>query len=360
MNAWDREAPEISPEFVHLSNKNAAGMGLNELELMFNSLGEPTYRALQAFEGIYKHQWRSWSQFSNLSKGLRAKLTADVILEWPQLAQTLVSADGSAKHSVILVDGMQVECVYIPYGNRATMCISTQVGCAMGCKFCATARMGLIRNLTSAEIAGQVMAMVAHHNHIMEQPLNIVLMGMGEPLHNLKNVLDAFIILNHPKGMAVPSRRMTISTSGLVPGITRLGKSNPRPRLALSLNATTDEARTKIMPVNSAWGLAKLTAALRDFPLQAGERVTLEYVVMKDCSDSLEDAERLSDFASQFPSKINLIPYNPCDGSEFMPPNEKMLNEMGRHLAEKGHIVSIRRSRGQDVGGACGQLCVAD
>jgi 23S rRNA (adenine2503-C2)-methyltransferase len=225
--------------------------------------------------------------------------------------------------------------------------------------------MGIVRNLTAAEIVGQVMALVLHHEHPQGFPLNIVMMGMGEPLHNLAHVMAAFEILSHPKGMAVPARRVTISTSGLVPGIKRLAAYSPRPRLALSLNAATDEARSKIMPVNSVWGLEKLAEALGSFPLGHGEVVTLEYVAIKGISDSMEDAAGLSVFASQFRSKINLIPYNPCpvlgahQGHRLSPPCEARLNEIAAYLAEKGHIVSIRRSRGQDVGGACGQLALA-
>jgi 23S rRNA (adenine2503-C2)-methyltransferase len=210
--------------------------------------------------------------------------------------------------------------------------------------------MGLIRNLTAAEIVGQVMALAIHHGHDAALPLNIVLMGMGEPLHNLDAVMDAFGILSHPTGLAIPPRRVTISTAGLVPGIERLGKYRPRPRLALSLNATTDEARSKVMPVNNAWGLEHLGHALRSFPLGQGEKITLEYVLIQGVSDSLEDAVRLSAFAAQFPSKINLIPYNPCEGLGLLPPTEDRLNQIAARLAKRGHVVSIRRSRGQDVG----------
>jgi 23S rRNA (adenine2503-C2)-methyltransferase len=290
---------------------------------------------------------------------MRDKLATDVLIKWPEVEHSLVSSDGSTKHSLKLIDGNYVECVYIPYENRATLCISSQVGCAMGCVFCATGGMGIVRNLTAAEIAGQVMALVLHHEHPEGFPLNIVMMGMGEPLHNLAHVMAAFEILSHPKGMAVPARRVTISTSGLAPGIKRLAEYSPRPRLALSLNAATDEARSKIMPVNSVWGLEKLSEALGSFPLGPGEAVTLEYVAIKGISDSMEDAAALSSFASRFPSKINLIPYNPCPGIGLSPPDEARLNEIAAYLAGKGHAVTVRRSRGQDVGGACGQLAFA-
>jgi len=355
---WDSVASEIASDLLPLSSGNVAGMSLDELNSLCQRLGEAKYRATQLFEGIYRQRWRDWNHFTNLSKTLRARLASETLIEWPMSEKSIVSSDGSAKHTIKLADGNKTECVYMPYENRATLCISSQVGCAMGCAFCATGAMGIKRNLTAAEIVGQVMALVIHHQHPREFPINVVLMGMGEPLHNLGHVMDAFFILSHPKGMAVPPRRMTISTSGLLPGIARLGEYNPRPRLALSLNATDDETRTKIMPVNSVWGLEKLAMALSSFPMRPDEYITLEYVLIKGYSDSPDDAERLSHFAARFPSKINLIPYNPWPGSAFFPPDEVVLNRMGRYLAERGHIVSVRRSRGQDIGGACGQLAL--
>jgi len=350
------EKPKTAPELKFIAN--AADLGLEGLQGIFHRLGQPPYRAEQAFEGIYKHRWTSWQQFSNLPKGLREKLGIVCPIEWPKPAQSLVSCDGSTKHSIELADGHLVECVYIPYDNRATMCISSQVGCAMGCAFCATGQMGFKRHLKSAEIVGQVVSMLIFHSRPPSLPLNIVFMGMGEPLCNLFEVMEAFSILTNPLGLAVPRKRITVSTAGVVTGIKELGIISPRPRLALSLNATTDEARSKVMPINKSWGLEKLAEALKSFSLERGERITLEYVAIKGISDSMEDAARLSRFAGQFPSKINLIPFNPSPGLEFMPPGETRLNEMGAFLVDKGHIVAIRRSRGLDVGGACGQLAV--
>jgi 23S rRNA (adenine2503-C2)-methyltransferase len=216
--------------------------------------------------------------------------------------------------------------------------------------------MGIIRNLSSAEILGQVMAMVLHHQHPVEKPLNLVFMGMGEPLHNLDHVMEAFETLTDTEGLAIPPRRITVSTSGLGTGIERLGAFPRRPRLALSLNGTTDEHRSKIMPVNRVWNLAALADGLSRFPLQAGERITLEYVLLKGITDSLEDGRRLIAFARRFPSKINLIPFNVHEGSGFEPPEESRVGALCRLLSDAGLTVSVRRSRGQDVAGACGQL----
>jgi 23S rRNA (adenine2503-C2)-methyltransferase len=217
--------------------------------------------------------------------------------------------------------------------------------------------MGLKRDLTAAEIVGQAEELLSLHPP-SGKPINIVFMGMGEPLHNLGAVMGAFDVMTHPRGLAVPPKRVTLSTVGHVPGIGELARRRPRPRLAVSLCATTDESRAKMTPGAAAWGLEELLGALRSFPLGKNERITLEYVVMRGVSDSMEDAARLSAFASRFPSKINLIPHNPWPGSGAAPPDEGRLDEMGALLAARGRTVAIRRSRGADVGGACGQLAV--
>ena len=404
--AWDLPAPEARPG----PRPDAAGLGLAELTVLAASLGEPGWRGAQLFEGLYRHRWARWDAFTMLSKDLRTRLEAGVDLRWPGIVQSQSSEDGSTKHVFQLMDGKQVEGVHMPYAvrvsglrpappeppgsrqaqpalshavrvsglrpappeppgsrqaqpapgaeplDRVTLCLSSQVGCAMGCTFCATGQMGILRNLTAAEIVGQVVAMLNHHGHPEGVPVNLVFMGMGEPLHNLDHLMAAFAILTDPKGLAIPPRRITVSTSGLVSGIERLGAFPKRPRLALSLNATTDEHRSRIMPVNRVWNLEALAGALGRFPLQSGERITLEYVLLKGVTDSLEDGKRLAAFARRFPSKINLIPFNPHEGSGFEPPDEARVGALCRLLVDAGLTVSVRRSRGQDVAGACGQL----
>ncbi len=354
---WDLPAPERN-----LSGApNAAGLDRAALRALVKDLGEPAFRADQLFEGIYARAWRSWEAFTNLPKPLRERLGREVRLEVPRLVQSLPSSDGSTKHGFELEDGKVVEGVHMPYRTRTTLCLSSQVGCAMGCTFCATGQMGILRNLTSAEIVGQVMAMVDHHGWPMgpdgeRDPLNLVFMGMGEPLHNLDHLMAAFDLMTDPKGLDLSPRRITVSTSGLVSGIERLGTHARRPRLAVSLNATTDEYRSKIMPVNRAWDLEALAQALAAFPLQRGERITLEYVLLKGVTDSLEDGRRLADYARRFPSKVNLIPFNPHEGSGYEAPEEGRIQALCDLLARAGLTVSVRRSRGQDVAGACGQL----
>ena len=354
--AWDRPAPEAPP----CPRPNAAGLGLAELKALAVSLGEPGWRGAQLFEGLYRHRWTRWDAFTPLSKDLRLRLEAAVDLQWPAIIQSRPSEDGATKHVFQLADGKQVEGVFMPYEDRVTLCLSSQVGCAMGCTFCATGGMGILRNLTAAEIVGQVVAMLNHHGHPAGVPVNLVFMGMGEPLHNLDHLMAAFAILTNPKGLAIPPRRITVSTSGLVSGIERLGTFPKRPRLALSLNATTDAQRSRLMPVNRVWNLEALAEALARFPLQSGERITLEYVLLKGLTDSLEDGRRLAAFARRFPSKVNLIPFNVHEGSGFEPPDEDRVSALCRLLSEEGVLVSVRRSRGQDVAGACGQLARHD
>jgi len=351
---WERPAPEPGSA----SRPNAAGMDLVQLRYLMASLDEKPFRASQIFQGLYQHRWTAWSSFTTLSKALRARLEDEVDLHWPTIVESVASADGSTKHAFRMQDGRIVEGVHMPYADRATLCLSSQVGCAMGCTFCATGRMGILRNLTAAEISGQVVTMLRHHDHPHGRPVNLVFMGMGEPMHNLDHVMAAFRLLNDPEGLAIPARRVTVSTSGLVSGIRRLGTFKPRPRLALSLNATTDEHRASIMPVNRVWNLAALAEALRAFPLEKGERITLEYVLIRDVTDSLEDGRRLAAFAKRFPAKINLIPLNVQEvgGPGYQPPEEPRIDELGRYLSEQGLTVSVRRSRGQDIAGACGQL----
>jgi 23S rRNA (adenine2503-C2)-methyltransferase len=350
--AWEQPAPEL----VRGAGPNVAGMGLEDLRALVASMGESAFRAAQIHEGLYRHRWTRWEQFTSLSMDLRARLQEGTTLAWPEIVDSAGSDDGSTKHAFRLADGSLVEGVHMPYLGRTTLCLSSQVGCAMGCTFCATGLMGIKRNLTAGEIVGQVVTMLGAHGHAEPEPVNLVFMGMGEPLHNLDQVMAAFHLLTDPRGMAIPPRRITLSTSGLVSGIQRLGAYGRRPRLALSLNATTDAYRDRIMPVNRAWNLAALAAALKAFPLERGERITLEYVLLRGVTDSLEDGRRLAAFAHQFPSKVNLIPFNPHEGSGFAPPTEQRISELLALLASRDITVSVRRSRGQDVAAACGQL----
>ncbi len=348
---WDLPAPEPA-----LPLPNALGLSVPDWRDRLLALGEKSFRAQQLFEGLHRQRWTTWEAFSTLPKSLRTTLQHHFALDQPVIRSSHASLDGSTKHAFQLADGLTVEGVHMPYEDRTTLCISSQVGCAMGCTFCATGQLGIQRNLSTAEIVGQVYAMLGHHAHPEGRPVNLVFMGMGEPLHNLGHVMSAFDLLTHPDGLAIPPRRITVSTSGLVTGIQRLGTFPRRPRLAVSLNATTDEARSRIMPVNRIWNLDRLAQALAAFPLEPHERITLEYVLLAGVTDTPEDEKRLIAFARRFPAKINLIPFNTHEGAGFQPPSEARIDELGAALAKAGITVMVRRSRGQDVAGACGQL----
>jgi len=242
--------------------------------------------------------------------------------------------------------------------RRVTCCVSSQVGCALGCTFCATGAMGLTRNLTAGEIVGQVLAVMRELGTARGDLLFLVFMGMGEPLHNLDHVHRAIRVLCHPEGAGLSARRITVSTAGLVPGIERLARMEPRPQLDLSVNATTDEARSATMPVNRAWGLARLRRALDDWGLRPHERFLFEYVLLAGVNDGLDDADRLADWLGDLVRRhnVNLIPMNEHARAPFVEPSEERLQAFVRRLRERGCFVSVRRSRSRDVSGACGQL----
>jgi 23S rRNA (adenine2503-C2)-methyltransferase len=280
-------------------------------------------------------------------------------LELPKVAECRRSVDGSSK--LLLELGRdRIEAVHMPRAigsGRVSLCISSQVGCAMGCGFCATASMGFHRHLSAGEIVAQVLRVVAELGPRHPSELTIVFMGMGEPLHNLPEVARAIRVLCHPRGLGMSSRRITVSTSGLVPEIDELGAMTPRPLLALSLNATTDEVRSQLMPIGKRYPLAALRAALERFPLRPRERVTIEYVLLAGVNDSAADAARLSDFCATFPHNINLIPFNEHPLTAFRAPAEADVERFARALlAQKRTLVTVRRSRGRDVQAACGQL----
>jgi 23S rRNA (adenine2503-C2)-methyltransferase len=281
----------------------------------------------------------------------------------PQIERVERSADGSSK--LLLRTGHDlIEAVHMPRrvnaGSRVTLCISSQVGCAMGCRFCATASMGFVRQLSAGEIVAQVLVALSALGPRHPGELTLVFMGMGEPLHNLSNVTRAIEVLTAPAGLGISPRRITVSTSGLVPEIDELGRLSVRPLLAVSLNATRDPQRRELMPINRRYPLAELRAALERFPLRPRERITIEYVMLGGLNDGLDDAERLAEFCEPFAHLINLIPFNVHAHSPFRPPSDDQVERFARVVSERGRgLVTVRRSRGRDVQGACGQLVQA-
>lgn len=332
-------------------------LSLPELTAHLARLDEPAFRARQLFTWIHRKGARSFGEMSNLSKALRAKL--DTHCQLGSLVKDLEqrSADGTIKYRWRTADGQFIESVYMPSEGRKTLCVSTQVGCAMACAFCMTGTLGLKRHLTAGEICDQVYAVNAELrvDHV-ERPLtNLVFMGMGEPLHNFEQVKKSLELLQAPEGCDFSHRHITVSTVGLVPMIERFGKET-QVKLAISLNATTDEVRDRIMPVNKKWKIADLMEACRTFPMRQGRRITFEYVLLKDVNDSDEDAARLAKLVAGLPAKINLIPYNDNPGLGFLSVGEDKAEHFRKLLDERNVFAAIRLNRGRDIAAACGQL----
>ncbi len=327
-------------------------LDLPGLEAYFASLGERPFRARQVMRWVYKRGATAFDAMTDLSAGLRERLAREASLALPRVSAEQESRDGTRKLLVELGDGKQVETVLIPDGDRITQCVSTQVGCAMGCAFCRTGTQGYERNLTAGEIVGQV---VLGGQRAAGRITNVVFMGMGEPLHNRENVVRAVRILGSDHGLNITRRRLTVSTSGLVEEMRRLPE-DVLPALAVSLNATTDTVRDRLMPVNRRWPIAELLGALKDLPLPARARYTIEYVLLGGVNDTLDDARRLVRLLSDVRCKVNLIAYNPHPDSPFRAPDPAALAAFQSHLLSKNFTATLRKSRGQDILAACGQL----
>ncbi|RMF43110.1 MAG: 23S rRNA (adenine(2503)-C(2))-methyltransferase RlmN [Deltaproteobacteria bacterium] len=325
-----------------------------ELVEFLATLGEKPFRARQLLRWIYQRDVTDFGAMTDLSKDLRARLAEKAEISDLAPEQVQVSCDGTRKYLFRLGDGQTVESVRIPMDEgRTTLCISSQVGCAMACSFCLTGTFGLVRNLTAAEIVNQVLA--ARRDGPVN---NIVFMGMGEPLHNLDNVVRALRILYAGEGLNYGPRRVTLSTSGLVPEMRELGRQI-RVGLAVSLNATTNELRDRLMPVNRRYPIEELLQACRDYPLQPRERITFEYVLLGGINDTLADAKRLVRLMHGVPAKINLIQYNEHDGSDFKSPSREDVETFQGYLLDHGLVAVKRASKGQDILAACGQLKAA-
>jgi 23S rRNA (adenine2503-C2)-methyltransferase len=323
-------------------------------------LGERAFRAGQVYRWLHQRGATTFDEMTDLAKGLRQKLKerAEIVPLVKDLEQR--SVDGTIKYRFKTRDGRFIESVYMPSEDRKTLCVSTQVGCAMACTFCMTGTLGLKRNLTAGEILAQVHAVNREVRKLEGldtlRPLsNLVFMGMGEPLHNFENLKTALAILQSQDGPNFSHRHITVSTVGLVPMIERFGQETDV-KLAISLNASTDEQRSKTMPVNRKWNIAALLEACRKFPLRQGRRITFEYVLLRGFNDSDEDAHRLVELLRDIPAKVNLIPYNENPGLGFQTTMEERADAFRAILAE-GHVAAfIRQNRGRDIAGACGQL----
>jgi 23S rRNA (adenine2503-C2)-methyltransferase len=323
---------------------------LDGLEHFLQGLGKEKYRAKQIYKWLYQKGAVSFDEMTNLSKDFRRELSERARISVLEPASVEISGDGTRKYLFGLEDGASIESVLIPEDDRATLCLSTQVGCAMGCSFCLTGTFKLQRNLSCSEIVNQVCAV-----RKSELVTNIVLMGMGEPLANLENVVRALEILISPDGFQFSNRRVTVSTSGLVPEMEMLGRA-VTVNLAVSLNATTNEQRDLLMPVNRKYPLGELLDACRNFPLPNRRMITIEYVMIRGINDYLEDAKRLVRLLRGIPVKVNLIPFNEFEGCEYRGPEQESIDRFHRYLLDKNITVITRASRGADISAACGQL----
>jgi 23S rRNA (adenine2503-C2)-methyltransferase len=355
------------------------GLSLSELTSLVEESGQPSYRGRQMFEALYRQRLASADQISTLPQEFRLSLTQrGLSLGVPTIEKKFLSTDGTVRYLITFADGQSVETVWMPEGDdgeagdgseagneadrtagrtwdRATICVSSQVGCAVDCQFCLTALLGVKRNLTAGEIVGQVCAVLNDQSVSPPQDrVNIVFMGMGEPFLNYENFMRAVCLL--AEGVGIPESRMTVSTAGIVPRIYDLGAEAVRPKLAISLNAPNDELRSRLMPINRKWNLEKLVAAARDFPLRNREKLTFEYVLLDGVNDSAQNARELGELIRGVRAKVNLIALNPGPGIAFQTPAHDRVAQFQKILVAAGVPAFIRRPRGRDIYAACGQL----
>lgn len=326
----------------------------SELETLVTSLGEKPYRGRQIMNWMYQNRVSSFDEMTNLPKILRTKIEKVSCLSTLEIALVKTASDGTRKYLFTLHDGNQIESVLIPEKKHLTICISTQVGCAMGCTFCLSGKNGLIRNLTAAEIVNQICAI---KNDYLEKDAttNIVFMGMGEPLANFDNTCKALHILTDPLGFNFSHRRITVSTAGLSPQIKRLGQELPV-NLAISLNAATNALRDVLMPINKKYPLDKLVKSASQAILPSGKQVTFEYILIDGVNDSLQDARALASLLHGVRCKINLIPFNEHEGATFRQPAMQAVDQFRQYLSEQKFTVMVRYSKGNAIAAACGQL----
>jgi len=349
-------SPQVSNTVVNLLGKSA-----EELRTVLESLGEKGYRGAQIYHAICAERKFDVAAMTNLPAELRERLSHAAAIMLPQIVRRHRSSDGTVRYVLAIGDGKpaSIETVFMPEENRQTICISTQAGCAVDCRFCLTATLGLMRNLTAGEIVGQVLVALEDNREALKPQTNIVLMGQGEPLLNYDAVMAALRILLDPKGVAIAPRHAALSTSGIIPGIERLAEEKVRPNLAISLNASSNEQRDEIMSINRKYPLEKLLEACRKYPLRPREWLLFEYVLLGGFNDSPEDARRVVRLLANIRAKVNLIPWNP-GALPYERPSRARAEEFQRILVEKGVPCFIRDSRGQDVMAACGQLALAE
>lgn len=334
-------------------------LSLQALIDLLVGMGEPTFRAKQVYEWLWKKGARSFEEMTNLPKALRENLVANFAINAIVIDKVQKSLDGTIKSRFRLHDGHLIESVLIPVpvDKRFTVCVSSQVGCSLTCKFCATGRMKRLRNLDAAEIYDQVVLVNQQAMEDFGHPLtNIVYMGMGEPLLAYRNVMESVALITSPDGLNMSPKRLTVSTAGIAKMIHKLADDDVKFNLALSLHAADDLKRNEIMPINEQNNLAVLMESLSYFYRKTKNKISYEYIAFQDFNDSLEDAANLVKLCKTFPVKVNIIEYNPIDGAPFLKASEHRIDDFARYLRERDVVVTVRRSRGKDIDAACGQL----
>jgi 23S rRNA (adenine2503-C2)-methyltransferase len=347
--------------------KELLGLTSHELSEYVNGLGEKAFHGRQIYRAIYVRRQFNVEALSELSRPLRKRLSFTATITPPHLHSVQRSHDGTRKYLLELADQRRIEAVLIPEAKRDTFCISTQAGCGMDCQFCLTALMGYGRNLTAGEIVGQVLYLSNDRvndspdvSTPTKKPINVVLMGMGEPLHNFENVVKALVLMTDPEGIALPRSRITLSTVGLAPKIIELAKAPVVPNLAISLSATSDDVRDRLMPINRKYPIRTLLDACTQFPLPPRSYVTFEYVLIDGVNDTDADARRLVRLLAGLKAKVNLLPLNPGNPHNLRPSPSARVNRFQQILIEKDLPSYVRRPRGADISAACGQLSLAN
>ncbi|MFK7923282.1 MAG: 23S rRNA (adenine(2503)-C(2))-methyltransferase RlmN [Bacteroidia bacterium] len=340
-------------------SNNIRSLSLEQLQEYILGLDEKKFRAAQIYEWVWKKHAASFADMSNLSKPLRERLEADFVIDQAQIEDVQQSKDGTRKYAFRLAGGQQVEGVLIPTPKRVTACISSQAGCSLDCKFCATGLLDLKHNLHHYEIYDQIYTLREEAEKIYGRPLsNIVYMGMGEPLLNYRNVMQSVDWVTSEEGIGMSPKRITVSTSGIAKMIKKLADDGARFEFALSLHSAKNDIRSKIMPINDSNSLEDLEEALKYFYDKTGTRVTYEYCIFKDVNDSIDDAKALVEFSRIIPAKVNVIEYNPVPEAGFVNTTSIRMNAFIQYLESQNVIVNVRRSRGKDIDGGCGQLAL--
>ena len=335
---------------------NLYGQEISKLEKLLMERGQKKYRATQLFTWIYEKKAKTFDEMSDVSKVFRDELNRDFCLTLPSIYKKQESKDGTIKLLLELEDGSKIETALMPYNYGNAICVSSQVGCNMGCAFCASGLLKKKRNLEVHEIVGQVLVMNSLLEEKGQRVSHVVVMGTGEPFDNYDNVIDFIRIINHPKALAIGARHISVSTCGLVPGIKRYAHEGLQSNLAISLHAPNDEIRNKIMPISKGYKMDELMEAVRYYEKEAGRRVTFEYIMLKGVNDTLECAEQLTKLIKGTLAYVNLIPYNPVDENSFARSSDKQVHKFFSYLMQHDVNTTVRKEFGNDIDAACGQL----